>query len=198
MNDEQRLQIRFGPYSAPKFNYGDIVQCEVRGEVVIVGMTDSLIPWPLGRPKGMKGRASLVVCDGLAEAVRREANFVVQHWWGVCHSAVWKWRRVLDVPVTNEGTSQLRSEHTQDDWAIEARRKAHAKAQDPARCEKIAAARRGKKRPAHVIEALRKANTGRKLGESHRQKLREVHKKLGTPGQSHVGIVIWPDDCISC
>ena len=48
MNDEQRLQLRFGPYKAPKFEYGDSVQCQVRGDVVIVGMTDGLIPWPLG------------------------------------------------------------------------------------------------------------------------------------------------------
>jgi hypothetical protein len=180
MNDEQRLQLRFGPYKTPKFKYGAVVQCEVRGDVVIVGMTDSLIPWPLGRPKGMRGRASLVVYDGLADAVRREANQAVQHWWGACHSAVWKWRRALEVPLTNEGTLQIKSELTEEPWAREAWRKAHAKARDPVRCEKIAASKRGKKRPAHVIETLRKANTGRKLGKSHRQKLREVHKKLGT------------------
>ena len=42
MNDEQRLQLRFGPYQTPKFKYGDIAQCEVRGDVTIVGMTDGL------------------------------------------------------------------------------------------------------------------------------------------------------------
>jgi hypothetical protein len=33
MNDEQRLQLRFGPYKTPKFEYGDVVQCAVRGDV---------------------------------------------------------------------------------------------------------------------------------------------------------------------
>ena len=51
--------------------------CEVRGQVVGYGMTDGRIP----RPVGKRGRApSLVVCGGLAKAVRREAAVAVCHW----------------------------------------------------------------------------------------------------------------------
>jgi hypothetical protein len=72
MNNEQRLQLRFGAYKTPPFEYGDIVQCEVRGKVVIVGMTDSLIPWPLGRPK----RQPLAGNCG-SETVRKYVGFRV-------------------------------------------------------------------------------------------------------------------------
>lgn len=50
----------------------------------------------------------------------------------------------------------------------------------PDRAAKIAAAKRGKPRPANVIEALRKANLGRKLTAEHRAKMSADHKRRGT------------------
>lgn len=42
--------------------------------------------------------------------------------------------------------------------------------------EKIAASKRGKSRPAHVIEALRKANFGKVLSAEHRAKISAFHR----------------------
>src|SRR5262249_26605268 len=60
----------------------------------------------------------------------------------------------------------------------------HAKSRDPeadaARREKIAAAKRGKPRPRHVIEAMRKANLGRKHTGEARAKMSEAHRARGT------------------
>jgi len=55
-----------------------------------------------------------------------------------------------------------------------------AKAKDPARCAKIAAARRGKPRPPEVIEAMRQANLGRKLPAEQRAKMSAAHKRRRT------------------
>ena len=50
----------------------------------------------------------------------------------------------------------------------------------PERRRKIAEAKRGKKRPRHVMQALRRANPGRKLPEEQRAKMSETHKRRGT------------------
>ena len=55
-----------------------------------------------------------------------------------------------------------------------------AKARDPQRRAKIAAAKRGKKRPKHVIEAMRRANLGNPLTKETRRKMSEAHRKRGT------------------
>jgi hypothetical protein len=41
----------------PRFRIGQRVRCLVRGEVIITGMTDAPIPWPIA--KGGRGRHSL-------------------------------------------------------------------------------------------------------------------------------------------
>jgi hypothetical protein len=89
------------------------------------------------------------------------------------------WKKELGVLVTIEGTSKLRSAHFHEPWAREAQKKAWAKARDAGRREKIAAARRGKPRPAHVIEAMRKANLGKQLSPETRRKMSEAHKRRG-------------------
>jgi hypothetical protein len=65
------------------------------------------------------------------EAVRRESNIAVAHWWGVTGQTVTLWRKALDVAPTTEGTSGLRSEHAQTEAVVEGLMKAHAKARDP-------------------------------------------------------------------
>src|SRR5262249_35930124 len=45
---------------------------------------------------------------------------------------------------------------------------------------KIAAARRGKSRPRHVIEAMRKGRAGKPQSEETRKKMSEAHLKRGT------------------
>jgi nucleotide-binding universal stress UspA family protein len=77
MTDADRHALLFGPYSPPEFRYGDVVICEVRGEVTLVAMTSSRIPWPLGK----RGRAkSHAVFGNLAEAIRRDSAAVC-YWW---------------------------------------------------------------------------------------------------------------------
>ena len=180
MNDTDRFKLRFGQYKTPRYRIGSTVVCEVLGDVVIVGTSDGRIPWPLGRRKGRRGRSSLVVYRGLAKAVRRESNIAIRHWWGVGQSSMWKWRRSLGVPSSNEGTHALLSDYSREPGVKEGLRRAVAKARDPERRAKIAASRRGKKRPASVLEALRKANTGRRPSEETRRKMSEAHRRRGT------------------
>jgi hypothetical protein len=175
--DDDRLSLLFGPYGPPPVKYGDVVICEARGDVVVVGLTDAPIPWPVGK----KGRAKApILCGDLAKAVSREANQAVAYWWGVTPQTVTKWRKALDVPRANEGTHRLHHDTALGPEVTAARAKAHAKAADPTRREKIAASKRGRPRPAHVLEALRAANLGRPLSDETRQKLSEAHKKRGT------------------
>ena len=77
MEDSERFRL-LGKYRTPRFRIGRTVFCEVRGEMVITGMTDAPIPWPVGK-KG-RGRHSLIVFKDLAKAVRRESNQAVAHW----------------------------------------------------------------------------------------------------------------------
>jgi hypothetical protein len=62
MDDAERFRL-LGKYRTPRFRIGRKVVCEVRGQVVITGMTDAPIPWPIA--KGGRGRHSLVVYKDL-------------------------------------------------------------------------------------------------------------------------------------
>src|SRR5947209_7099707 len=158
MDDADRFRL-LDRYRTPRCRVGQTVRCEVRGEVVVRGVSDAPLPWPLARPRGRGGPARLVVYQGLARAVRRESAQAVAHWWGVERETVWAWRKALGVGATTEGTSRLRRGYAREPWAEDARRKAQGKAGDPERRAKIAAARRGKPRPPHV---------GRAVADSHR------------------------------
>lgn len=177
MTDSDRFKLHFGPYPTPKFQYGQRVWDEVRGWVTIVGLSDDLIPWPIGKLNRAK---SLVVYEGLAEAVRRESSLAIRHWWGVGAWSVWKWRNALEVPRLNDGNLRLQQAHAREPWFREMQKKAWAKAKDPIRREKIAASRRGKPRPPHVIAALRKSHFGRRASAETRQRMSEAHKRRGT------------------
>lgn len=74
MEDATRLHL-IGEYCTPRFRIGGTVFCEVRGQVVITGMTDAPIPWPIA--KGGRGLHSLVVFKDLAKAVRRESEVAI-------------------------------------------------------------------------------------------------------------------------
>jgi hypothetical protein len=80
MDDAERFRL-LGTYRTPRFRVGQRVRCQVRGEVIITGMIEAPIPWPIA--KSGRGRHSLVVYKGLARAVRREAEQAICHWWGV-------------------------------------------------------------------------------------------------------------------
>jgi hypothetical protein len=113
MNDAERFR-QLGKYRTPGFRIGRTALCQVRGEMVITGMTDAPIPWPIG--KHGAGRHSLIVYKGLAKAVRRESELAVCYWWGVKPSTVRKWRRALGVGIVTEGTSRLFRDYTKEPW----------------------------------------------------------------------------------
>ncbi|HKB38007.1 MAG TPA: hypothetical protein VKD72_16285 [Gemmataceae bacterium] len=58
MTDADRLRLLFGPYRTPVFQSGDDAFCELRGDVILCGLTDAPIPWPTGkkRQKGPRAR----------------------------------------------------------------------------------------------------------------------------------------------
>src|SRR5690348_16364773 len=85
-----------GSYRTPRFRYGGSATCEVRGRVVITGLTNARIPWPVGRRPGL-GALSLVIYGDLAKAVRRESVSAVCYWRGVSPQTVSLWRKELGV-----------------------------------------------------------------------------------------------------
>jgi hypothetical protein len=73
-DDADRHRLHFGPYGTPVFKYGEVVICDMRGQVEIVGLSGGRIPWPVGKRGPAK---ALVLCGALAKAVRLEATVAV-------------------------------------------------------------------------------------------------------------------------
>jgi hypothetical protein len=183
MLESDRVKL-LGQYRTPRFRYGDVVTCAMRGDMKVVGLSNARIPWPKGRT-GKRSRA-LILYGALAQAVRRESVCAVAYWFGIARFTVWQWRKALGVDRRTPGTSALRSR-----WAPEtvqstkAHRRREAAQISPQRAAKIAASLRGRPRPVHVIEALVKANKGRKLPTEQRRKMSAAHKRNGRhPGMS--------------
>jgi hypothetical protein len=176
MDDPDRFRL-LGRCRTPKVRVGRFIRCLIRGEVEVVGLTDGPIPWPLGRTTR---RPAIIVYGDLARAIRRESALAVAHWWGVGMDRVWKWRKALGVCATTEGTSRLRSAYCEEPWFAAAREKSVATASDPARREKIAAARRGTPRPPHVIEAMAAGRRGKPHDAETRRKMSDARKRRGT------------------
>src|SRR6187401_1056263 len=101
MRRAQRLQ--FGPYKQPRYRLGEKVDCERRGELSIIGTSAGRFPWPVGFGPDVN---SLVLCGDLVRTVKQEAPAVISYWWGVDTATIWKWRKVLNVPVLNPGSHQ--------------------------------------------------------------------------------------------
>jgi hypothetical protein len=182
MDDTARFQL-LGSYTTPTFRVGDMVWCEVRGEVVLTGLSSGPIPWPIARRtgKGPQTRArALAVYGVFAEAIRRESAQAVGFWWGVTPQTVTVWRHALGVQEDTEGTMSLRQAHAQEPWAREARQRAHAKASDPVRREKIRQAKKGKPRPPGVLDAAHEAWRGSHHTDEAREKMSRAHRARGT------------------
>ena len=60
---------------------GQIVQCAVRGPVVVKGFTRGRTRWPYHHPRG---EHQLIVTNDLQRAVRQESTFAVAYHWGAC------------------------------------------------------------------------------------------------------------------
>lgn len=175
---KQRRQFDFGPYKTPRFRYGAVVQCEVRGEVVIAGLSNGRIAWPIGRRRGERTNGYIVYKD-LARALRKESARTVQYWFGLGHGTVSTLRKALGVPIYNEGTRRAISRATQMPLRSKNIRKAIAKAGDPKRREKISAALRARPRPKHLIEAMQRGRQAFPASAETRRKLSEAMKRKG-------------------
>lgn len=177
MRDSVRFKLH-RKYRTPRFRYGARVQDVLRGEVQIVGISDARIPWPIGA-FGPRKAPGLILYRDLAKAIERESVQAVAHWWGITPQTVTRYRRLAGIEAMPEGTRRVKVAYFNEPWAERVRELAWAKARDPERRAKIAAARRGKPRAKHVIEALVKANTGKKRSVESRQKQSATVKRLG-------------------
>jgi hypothetical protein len=164
MLDADRLHL-LGIYRTPRCRIGQWVRCRVRGKVQIVGLSDAPIPWPMCQAHT---RRVPILYKDLEKAVRRESEQAIAHWWGVSLWAVNKWRRALGVGATTEGTSRLRRDYTQEPHFQANFEQAQESPWTDERSEKVAASRRGKSRPQHVIEAMREGRTGKPQSEESR------------------------------
>ncbi len=166
-----------GRYGTPRVRLGAIVECEIRGDVRIVGFTDARIPWPVAVRK--YGRSYAVFGD-LARAVRRESAAAVMYHFGVSNSWVTACRRALGVPASNEGTRRLHSLHARKpEFRNEVSRKGWATASDPARRAKISAAQLGRKLSASAWRKISAALKGKPKSEEARRKMSESARRCG-------------------
>jgi len=96
------------------------------------------------------------------------------------HEAVVRLHDDAGVGLVNEGTHRLRHDYALEPWALQALAKAQAKSGDPVRRAKIAAAKRGKPRPAHVVAAVAAALRGTHHTAEARRKMSEAQRRRGT------------------
>jgi hypothetical protein len=89
-----------GNYRTPRFRYGRVVYCELRGQVELCGLSNGRIPWPIGKRGRNKG---LVLYGALLRAVKLEASLAVCYWWGVATDSVWRWRKAFCAPRCTVG-----------------------------------------------------------------------------------------------
>src|SRR5262249_55624629 len=170
------FKLHFGPYRMPRCRVGGRPTCAARGAVVVRAISDGRIPWPL--TKAGK-HLVLVVCGGLARAVRRESALAVRHWWGASLWAVWRWRKALGVPANNAGSTRLQKAGAPEVLTEELRAKAHAAADTPAANAKKAAWRKGRPPPPTALAALEAAR-GRPPSDEARRRMSEAHRRRGT------------------
>lgn len=170
-----------GTYRTPACKIGERVTCLARGDVDVIKLSAGRIQWPIAVRPGIGGR-SLVLNWDLAEAVRRETNRAVCYWWGVTPQTVSKWRKALGVKNT-EATTRWRTMFGKSAKMRKAITAMAAKARDPKRRAKIAAAKRGKPRPPGMMESLQQANIGRKHTKAARANMSASHKKRERRGR---------------
>jgi hypothetical protein len=92
----------------------------------------------------------------------------------------WRLRMEAYAPRYIQGTLKQFKEWSPEVLTAKVRERAREASCSPERAAKVAETKRGKPRPAHVIEALRKANVGRRPSAEHRAKTSEAHRVRGT------------------
>jgi hypothetical protein len=186
MTDADRFKL-IGTYKSPRVRVGADLTCEARDcDVIVTGYTDARIPWPVGRQRG-RGKSGIIVFGALIDAIRKESGQAVGYWWGVSSFTTAKWRKAFAVPQSNDGTHRLRVKYNAEPWAVQARKKAHAKARDLERRQKIGDAKRGKSLPPHVVDAMRKGRSGIRHTAAARAKMRAERQARLATGWRAVG-----------
>jgi hypothetical protein len=94
-NQKKLASLRCGPYITPVVATGVVVECEVRGLVTVVGLSDAPLPWPLGE---RDGDTQPIVFKALARAIRQESPDAVAAAWGVTTSDVETWQMICRGP----------------------------------------------------------------------------------------------------
>ena len=111
------------------------------------------------------------------------------HWWGITGQTVTKWRKALGVERT-EGTTKLFQANAAEEGCRLGLKKAQAKARDPERCAKIAAARRGWKMPKALLRKLVALRKGSRMSDEARQKMSEAQRRRGARPPKAGGTVV--------
>jgi hypothetical protein len=179
MRDSERVKLLFGPYKTPLFEYGQVMDCAIRGSAIVCGQTTGRIPWPLGKRRGQAGGIFVIVTGDLERAILRESAVALMYWWGVSEYTVSKWRRELGVGFSNEGSRRLRHDHALEPAGMAAIQKAIARAKEPEVRAKSGRARRGRPLHPNTRRAQIQAITGKPLSEEHRRKIRDALLGLG-------------------
>jgi hypothetical protein len=118
---------------------------------------------------------SPVLFGDLARVVVAESNQAVAHWFGIPPGTVSTFRKALGVGKMNAGTTRLRKAYGKEDWFKEAQKKAQKTPWTEKRRRKQSKLFKGKARPKHVIEALRKGRTGKPQSPATRDKITRSH-----------------------
>jgi len=113
----------------------------------------------------------------LVKAVKMESAVAVKYWWGVGSRTSGRWRQALEVEENNPGTHLLRRSYGHSPWLKRAWRNSRRKVNDPIRRAKISAYHRGRPKPPHVVEGLRRIHLGKPLSAKHRRKVSKSLKR---------------------
>jgi hypothetical protein len=108
-----RQELRFGPYRIPRCRIGQQVECLIRGEVRVVGLSDAPKRWPIGEKDG---RHELIVYRGLAEAVHLERQEAIAAHWGVPVETVAGWQRALHPATFQRSEAEVPAFSFADLW----------------------------------------------------------------------------------
>lgn len=171
MQDHERFRLIGGPYSPPSVHVGQLVECSLRGPVVVRGWTQGRISWPWYRVT----RSALILCGDLEQAVHTESAQAIIHWWGVSSPTVSAWRKFLGVRGLTPGDLRLKRAWIPEILGEEQRALGRLAAHNPQTAARIVATRRerggGNTKPwaAHedaLLGTIPDAQAARQLGRA--------------------------------
>lgn len=150
-----RTDLIAGPYVPPAARAGDWLDDEIDGSVEVGGWSAGPIPWPTRKKAG---RASLILCGDLLQAVRSESSIAVQHWFGVGPVTVYKWRKALGVGrMDSPGTVKLYQDLYPSKLPDQVAARGRKASKTPEALAKQAAAVRGRSAHPNTLAALHQA-----------------------------------------